>query len=332
MEAGRARHSINTQPAADSSLDCPFFPPELPSSALERLHRLTPQMRKALDGAAGQFNIRVYEKEVAPGDIRTVVLAGETHIKGRKASDRGIDLLKAFPVRGLEGVEMDRTLCDRIAGFIMTPHFFLLRMAATGISFWFRRKAVHTEEPEKNNSIIRGSTIQDALSVKAVAPDGTEVEPLNIHLEKGGIRLNFLGEMSKLVTSLPFLWIELRLVSALAGFIPYYGPIIQAGIGGACDSIFNMSMAATMAGVLSLFIPKKYRKTNFFSSIFHTLQIKNEWILNQRNELIVANLTKHVEEDKYGLPVLNLVGAGHIAGLGDLLECRGWKRKDEQKK
>jgi hypothetical protein len=268
----------------------------------------SPQMFCALEKASKRFWLQTYVKELSPGEHRVVVLAGESHLKGSKAGAAGVALLEAFPVRGLEGVTLNKTMCDRVLQTAMAPYFALLKSA------------------KRSQGGIRGSSIYKAKEIDALDAHGTPVPTTNLRLEAGELPVTVLGETSKILTATPFIITELFLLRRVVGLLPVYGEVLQRTLTTVLTHLEQPVNVAMIGLLASTLIPRRWCHNSALAAIRRTLGVQIEWLIEQRNELMVHNLLEHAEGSEYRSPVLALVGALHVRGMGHQLEKRGWKK------
>jgi hypothetical protein len=230
-----------------------------------------------------------------------VVIAGESHIKGSEASEAGVALLHAFPVRGLEGVALHKTMCDLVLNTVMTPYFSLVEAAGS-------------------------STISKAKEVDALDAYGNTVPTTNLRLEIEGTPSTWLGEASKILIATPFISAYLDLAAKVVSLIPTYGEFLQRGMT-TTSYVLSCPFQAALAGLFfSVLIPERWCKISAVATSRRILGVMAEWIINERNERMTKTLLEHAEGPEYHSPVLVVVGATHLRGIGRLLEKEGWNR------
>jgi hypothetical protein len=125
-------------PTAALAVTRPDSPKENCSTILSP-HGLSAETVAVLNNTKESFKFEVLTK-VINGRQKTVVLAGETHVKSKVASERGRQLIEQFRLRGLEGANVNANWQTRA----MLP-------IITAISF-FSQKVLR----------LKGSTIGDA--------------------------------------------------------------------------------------------------------------------------------------------------------------------------
>jgi hypothetical protein len=132
----------------------------------EALGELSPRAREPVQRARAMsmsYGVRLF---AAPGERRRVVVAlGEAHLKLRRASELGKEVVAAFDLRGVETFQARRVAAGRALRVLIHGPRLLLRVLSLGA--------------------VKGSTITDAKALSS----GTTVElervdrvPLSLHV------------------------------------------------------------------------------------------------------------------------------------------------------
>jgi hypothetical protein len=327
----------------------------------------TPVSLAALDvlrDARGSFDIEVVSKLI-DGKPRAVILAGESHVKRKKASLAGAKLNGQFPFRGLEGADISK---NGIAGTLFVPVLAsidfiakkILRLKGSSIDdAW-----VHSgREIAKNEMAIEiASRLKAERGVATLRLTAVEEQELlaglrEIELETGenGRRIVLMGE-----EVLPLIRLHLADPAPAPARMPMLNlpleeghqpgvrenlamtelPLTLALIGsdltlsyfsghGYPDLTGTSQMVSLITSLTAVYTLTKFalQKKHSEKRWFRILFPLDRGLLEGRNETMITNIEKgFVDHPDYD-QMLVFVGQAHVKGMKRLLMERSGFRE-----
>lgn len=294
-----------------------------------------------LSAAQGSYKI-VGMTGVIGGKRRTIVFAGETHIKGAAAYEQGEAIRKHFKYFGLEGVDATKAVGGRTLVAVMngvgklaklfgkgkgsaitaTAYAEMAENALETLAQEFAKLYKEGKFSEEGLEKLVGQTLKVGpieVSGKSLVDRAREIvggngeapvkKVVTFALEKG--HQPKLPE--HMATSAIPVCLGAFCTMLIAQHIPHGDPAVYAASG---ILTFN-TVQMTLAKPLLKFFPNSKKLRSFF--------FMETGLIDGRNETMVNNLISSLEAASDADQVMVVVGSAHVDGMADLLRKKGFQ-------